>query len=204
MDTRRPPRQRALLPDGRPAFTAHVELSLGPADTGSADPRDEGFARWLVDTDKVVLSSPLGQAPWERTRIVDKPAAEVAGDPKATKGGDVLVLSSVSVIKALLAAEIVDRPALTIFPVSLGCGPRLFDDGLPKHSGRSSAGPPGRRRNGTLSLVCDRIRTVHVPESGAGEHGSAPHHRHQPPYAHQSDLYRHQAQDRDHAQRGQR
>jgi hypothetical protein len=28
-----------------------------------ADPRDEGFARWLVDTDKVVLSSTLGNAP---------------------------------------------------------------------------------------------------------------------------------------------
>ena len=25
-----------------------------------ADPRDEGFAKWLVDTDKVVLSSTLG------------------------------------------------------------------------------------------------------------------------------------------------
>lgn len=28
-----------------------------------ADPRDEGFARWLVDTDKAVLSSALEEAP---------------------------------------------------------------------------------------------------------------------------------------------
>ena len=96
-----------------------------------ADPRDEGFAKWLVDADKVVLSSTLGEAPWERTTIVDKPTAEVVADLKATEGGDILVLSSASVIKALLAADQVDRLALTIFPVFLGGGPRLFDDGLP-------------------------------------------------------------------------
>ncbi|MCQ0013152.1 dihydrofolate reductase family protein [Actinomadura madurae] len=36
-----------------------------------ADPRDEGFAKWLVGAEKVVLSSTLGEAPWERTRVVD-------------------------------------------------------------------------------------------------------------------------------------
>ncbi|MFC9285006.1 dihydrofolate reductase family protein [Streptomyces collinus] len=121
-----------------------------------ADPRDEGFARWLVDTDKVVLSSTLGQAPWERTTIVDKPAAEVVGDLKATEGGDILVLSSVSVIKALLAADTVDRLALTIFPVFLGAGPRLFDDGLPTAEWTLVSQAAGE--HGTLSLVYDRIR----------------------------------------------
>ncbi|MCX4734314.1 dihydrofolate reductase family protein [Streptomyces sp. NBC_01363] len=106
------------------------------------DPRDEGFAKWLLDTDKVVLSSTLGQASWERTTIVDKPAAEVVADLKATEGGDILVLHSASVIKALLAADKVDRLALTVFPVFLGGGPRLFDDGLcPRGGGCSSARP---------------------------------------------------------------
>ncbi|MER6472316.1 dihydrofolate reductase family protein [Streptomyces collinus] len=121
-----------------------------------ADPRDEGFARWLVGTDKVVLSSTLDQAPWERTTIVDKPAVEVAGDLKATEGGDILVLSSVSVIKALLAADTVDRLALTIFPVFLGGGPRLFDDGLP--AARWTLVRQAAGEDGTLSLVYDRTR----------------------------------------------
>ncbi len=42
-----------------------------------------------------------------------------------------MVLSSASVIKALLAADQVDRLALVVAPVFLGGGPRLFDDGLP-------------------------------------------------------------------------
>ncbi|MFC9602304.1 dihydrofolate reductase family protein [Streptomyces niveus] len=121
-----------------------------------ADPRDEGFAKWLVDADKVVLSSTLGEAPWERSTVVDKPAAEVADDLKATEGGDILVLSSASVIKALLAADKVDRLALNIFPVFLGGGPRLFDDGLP--AGQWELVSQSAGEDGTLALVYDRVR----------------------------------------------
>ncbi|MCX4451496.1 dihydrofolate reductase family protein [Streptomyces sp. NPDC087866] len=130
-----------------------------------ADPRDEGFARWLVDTDKVVLSSTLGEAPWERTTVVDKPAAEVVADLRATEGGDILVLSSASVIKALLAADQVDRLALTVFPVFLGGGPRLFDDGLPAAKWSLTTQKAGE--HGTLSLVYDRVRRPHTAAAGA-------------------------------------
>ncbi|MFI6698712.1 dihydrofolate reductase family protein [Streptomyces sp. NPDC050509] len=121
-----------------------------------ADPRDEGFAKWLVDTDKVVLSASLGEAPWERTTIADKPTAEVVADLKATGGGDILVLSSASVIKALLAADAVDRLAFTVFPVVLGGGPRLFDDGLP--AGQWTLVSQAAGEHGTLALVYDRVR----------------------------------------------
>ncbi|MBD0734952.1 dihydrofolate reductase family protein [Streptomyces sp. CBMA29] len=121
-----------------------------------ADPRDEGFAKWLVDNEKVVLSSTLTESPWERTTIVDKPTAEVVADLKETEGGDILVLSSASVIKALLAADQVDRLALNVFPVFLGGGPRLFEDGLP--AGQWSLVSQAAGEHGTLSLVYDRVR----------------------------------------------
>lgn len=121
-----------------------------------ADPRDEGFAKWLLNTEKVVLSSTLGASPWERTTIVDRPTADVVADLKATEGGDILVLSSASVIKALLAADQVDRLALTIFPVFLGGGPRLFDDGRPGAQWALTSQAAGEY--GTLSVVYDRLR----------------------------------------------
>ncbi|MFI8082022.1 dihydrofolate reductase family protein [Kitasatospora sp. NPDC086009] len=125
------------------------------------DPRDEGFAKWLVDADKVVLSGTLGEsapggAPWERTTVVDRPTTEVVAGLRATGGGDILVLSSASVIKALLAADEVDRLALTVFPVFLGDGPRLFDDGLPAAAWALVSQTAGE--HGTLALVYDRIR----------------------------------------------
>jgi len=126
-----------------------------------ADPRDEAFARWLVDADKVVLSSTLGHATveaaaWERTTIVDRPTTEVVAGLRAGDGGDVLVLSSASVIQTLLAADQVDRLALNVFPVFLGGGPRLFDDGLP--AARWTLTSQAAGEHGTLALVYDRVR----------------------------------------------
>ena len=47
-------------------------LGFWPSIAGddNADPRDRGYAKWLVDTEKVVLSTTLTEAPWERTRVV--------------------------------------------------------------------------------------------------------------------------------------
>lgn len=45
------------------------------ADDENADPRDRGYAQWLVGTPKVVLSTTLTQPPWENTRVVNAPAA---------------------------------------------------------------------------------------------------------------------------------
>jgi dihydrofolate reductase len=125
-------------------------------DMEGADPRDVGFARWLVDVDKVVLSSTLDEAPWPRTTIENRPTAEVVAELKATEGGDILVPSSPSVIKALLAADLVDRLAMTVFPVFLGGGPRLLEDGLP--SSRWTLAAQAAGDEGELVLAYDRVR----------------------------------------------
>ncbi|GAB3993275.1 hypothetical protein GCM10029992_04510 [Glycomyces albus] len=66
------------------------------------------------------------------------------------------MLNSAGIIKELLAADMVDRMCLSVFPVVLGEGPRLFDDGLPEGQwdlARQAAG-----EHGTLTLVYDRVR----------------------------------------------
>ena len=125
-------------------------------DVAGADPRDVGFAKWLVDTEKVVLSSTLRESPWERTRVIDEPTSDVVRRLRASPGGDILVLSSASVIKALLAADLVDRLSLMIFPEFLGAGPRLFDDGLPV--GRWVLTSEAAAEHGALALAYDRAR----------------------------------------------
>ncbi|MCQ0013153.1 dihydrofolate reductase family protein [Actinomadura madurae] len=59
-------------------------------------------------------------------------------------------------IKALLAADMVDRLSMMIFPVFLGGGPRLFEDGLPE--ARWTLAGQAAGEHGTLSLVYDRVR----------------------------------------------
>jgi dihydrofolate reductase len=122
----------------------------------NADPRDRGYAKWLVDTEKVVLSTTLTEAPWERTRIVNAPAADVVTELKASGTGDILVNSSASVIKALLAADLIDRLYLIVCPEIAGGGERLFDDGLPSTKWTLTHQEVGDL--GEIALVYDRAR----------------------------------------------
>jgi dihydrofolate reductase len=122
----------------------------------NADPRDRGYAKWLVDTEKVVFSTTLTQAPWERTRVVNAPAADVVAELKATGAGDILVNSSASVIKALLSADLLDRLYLMIFPEIAGGGQRLFDDGLPASTWTLTHQATGEL--GEMAMVYDRVR----------------------------------------------
>jgi dihydrofolate reductase len=123
----------------------------------SADPRDRGYASWLVGTEKVVLSSTLTEAPWERTRVVDAPAADVVAELAAgDEQGDILVNTSPSVIKPLLAADLVDRLYLIVTPEIAGAGERLFDDGLPGSKWKLTHHETGEL--GEMALVYDRTR----------------------------------------------
>jgi dihydrofolate reductase len=122
----------------------------------SADPRDRGYAKWLVGAEKVVFSNTLTEAPWERTRLVNAPAADVVAQLKATGEGDILVNSSASIIKALLSADLLDRLFLMICPEIAGGGQRLFGDGLPSSKWTLAHQETGEL--GEIALVYDRAR----------------------------------------------
>ncbi|WP_125778290.1 dihydrofolate reductase family protein [Antribacter gilvus] len=126
------------------------------ADDETADPRDRAYAKWLVDTEKVVFSTTLTESPWERTRVVNGPTAGVLADLRATGEGDILVNSSASVIKALLAADALDRLYLMVTPEIAGGGQRLFDDGLPPSRWALTLQETGDL--GETAMVYDRVR----------------------------------------------
>lgn len=126
------------------------------ADDETADARDRAYARWLTETEKVVLSTTLSDAPWERTRIMNAPAPDVVDKLRTEPGGDIVVMSSASVIKPLLAADKVDRFCLIVVPEIYGDGIRLLDDGLP--SSRWTLGHREVGEHGELSLAYDRAR----------------------------------------------
>ncbi|MFJ7215408.1 dihydrofolate reductase family protein [Amycolatopsis sp. NPDC098790] len=120
----------------------------------NADPRDRAYAKWLVDAEKVVFSTTLTEAPWNRARLANAPVAEVVKDLKSTGSGDILINSSASLIKPLLAADLLDRMYIMICPEIAGGGPRLFEDGLPASSWHLTHQEAGEK--GELALVYDR------------------------------------------------
>lgn len=122
----------------------------------NADPRDRGYAKWLVDVEKVVLSSTLTSAPWERARVVNAPTADVVADLRRSGEGDILVNNSATVIRALLAADLLDRLYLMICPEIVGGGQRLFVEGLPASKWKLTRQETGDL--GEMALIYDRLR----------------------------------------------
>ena len=144
----------ALL--GRVSAEGFMGYWSAVADDDSADPRDRGYAKWLVGTDKVVLSTTMTDAPWDRTEVRNAPAAEVIAELKITGTGDIWINSAPTIIKDALAADLLDRLYLMIVPVIAGGGDRLFPDGLPTTNWtltRQETGPLGE-----IAVVYDRTR----------------------------------------------
>lgn len=104
------------------------------ADDASADPRDREFARWLNAVEKIVFSTTLEAADWQNTRVAADPAGTVRHLRNQPDTGDIIVLSSASIMRSLLAAGEVDRLSITLCPELAGSGARLFDGQLPGSS----------------------------------------------------------------------
>jgi len=127
------------------------------ADDENAAPQDRAVSRWMTETEKVVLSTTLTETPWQNSRIVDADPADVVKQLRAEDGGDIIVLASTSVIKALLAADEVDQLSITLAPELVGGGARLFEDGLPASSWRLADSAP--TESGAICLLFDRVRS---------------------------------------------
>ncbi|GAA3914355.1 dihydrofolate reductase family protein [Actinoplanes auranticolor] len=128
-----------------------------PAVAGNpeADQRDRTFSAWLNRTEKVVFSTTLTGASWENSRIV---AGDLPGEVRKLRvgaGGDIIVLASGSIIRALLGADLLDRLCITLCPAVVGGGARLLEDGLPASTWALADTRPSE--TGALCLVYDRV-----------------------------------------------
>ena len=93
------------------------------------------FADWMNSVQKYVVSDTLTEddtAAWAPTTIIR--GGDLAQDISALReqeGGDLSVMGSASLVRALLAADLVDELNLMIEPVTLGGGKTIFpEDGL--------------------------------------------------------------------------
>lgn len=127
------------------------------ADDENAAPQDRAVSKWMNETEKVVFSTTLTEGPWQNSRVVDADPADVVKQLRAEDGGDIIVLASASVIRALLAADEVDQLSITLAPELVGGGARLFEDGLPGSSWRLADSTP--TESGAVCLLFDRVRS---------------------------------------------
>jgi dihydrofolate reductase len=89
---------------------------------------DAMFGQPINRLPKYVVSSSLQTAEWNNSHILRNVANDVAA-LKNTQGGDVLVYGSATLAKSLLHHDLIDELHLLLYPVCIGGGLRLFDDG---------------------------------------------------------------------------
>ena len=90
--------------------------------------RDDPFSARMNAVPKLVASRTLtGTSAWANSRVIEGDLLEaVKREPR-----DVIITGSLSVVHALMAADLIDEYRLLIFPTVLGAGQRLFPAGGP-------------------------------------------------------------------------
>lgn len=89
---------------------------------------DVPFADHINNTPKFVVSSTMTPPTWQNTtQVKDEVLAKVA-ELKSAPGKDISVAGSPTLVRALLKAGLLDEVWLTIHPVVVGPGIRLFDE----------------------------------------------------------------------------
>jgi dihydrofolate reductase len=126
---------------------AAVDATLGAADTvlfgrktydsfagawperEAAGGEDAGFAKALGDARKIVVSSQQLEFAWRNSEQLEGDLVEAVTALKNEPGGNIALSGSVSVVRQLLAAGLLDELHLLVHPIAVRKGMRLFDEG---------------------------------------------------------------------------
>ena len=103
------------------------QVSAGAWPSRGGDP----FADWINKAQKYVVSDTLSEADvtWQPTTIIRGSELEDrVRQLREQPGGDVYVYGSLTLVRTLLAAGLLDELVLFIEPITLGGGKRLFPD----------------------------------------------------------------------------
>jgi dihydrofolate reductase len=130
---------------------------------------DEWFAtRWLSRTDewanrlnslpKYVVSATADEVQWGDGKVLRGDVAAAVSKLKREVDGDIVVYASYQVGRVLMEHDLVDELRLTVFPVVLGAGDRLFGETSDLRSlrltGTQTVG------EGLTYLTYERVRTA--------------------------------------------
>ena len=90
------------------------------------------FTLRMNATTKYVVSRTLEDADaWENSVLLRGDAIDTVAELKAQPGGDLGIVGSVSLVRSLHAAGLIEHYTLVICPLTLGSGARLFDGPAP-------------------------------------------------------------------------
>src|SRR4029450_238153 len=94
----------------------------------AAGGEDASFAKALGDARKIVVSNQKLELTWRNSEQLEGDLAEAVTALKLEPGGNIALSGSVSVVRQLLAAGLLDELHLLVHPIAVRKGMRLFDE----------------------------------------------------------------------------
>lgn len=86
------------------------------------------FTEHLNNTAKYVVSKTLKNPEWQNSTVIDGDVVEEVRKLKQEPGKNIAVLGSGQLVQTLIENDLVDEYFLTVYPIVLGGGKRLFRD----------------------------------------------------------------------------
>jgi len=90
---------------------------------------EAGFADRMNNLPKYVVSTTLEEVAWNNSKLIKGNVAEEVSRLKQQPGQDILIAGSGALVQALMQQDLIDDYRLLVYPVVLGSGKRLFQDG---------------------------------------------------------------------------
>ena len=88
---------------------------------------EDEFAGFMNNQKKYVVTTTLTEATWTNTEIISGDVLAGLRSLKDSEGKDIAVTGSLTLVRSLLKAGLLDRLQLFVHPVVLGKGVRWFD-----------------------------------------------------------------------------
>ena len=104
--------------------------------------RKDAFADKFNGMRKYVVSTTVGEPTWNNSTVIKGDVAGEVAKLKQQEGGDILVNGSAQLVRTLMEHDLVDEYRLMVFPVVLGTGKRLFEEGLDRTELRLAEATP--------------------------------------------------------------
>ncbi len=90
---------------------------------------EQGFADRMNNLPKYVVSTSMEKAEWQNSHIIKKDVVKEISKLKEQDGENILLAGSAILVQTLIKNDLVDEYHLLVYPVVLGSGKRLFQDG---------------------------------------------------------------------------